>query len=379
MGNVVKVVFVSKTTLSRRLVVGFATQNSWKMEQRIVVAVAGNVRWTKTLLFSCYWWLWWSSRARVYNLTGEGEIASQTRKKNDIHYCLGFLDFSSSFLSSNHHSVATTQKETTIIIIMVCSTCERKLKRVIAPDPWAQRVAAANSNGGGGGAKKVKKDTNTTTTTTNAVLSSKKRYVLGSQRCTICKKSLHQPGVFCQPCAFQQGKCAMCGVDVQDVSMHNVGGDLERKLKEKTAREKSEKLARLEKLEEEKDFDEFATDEEKRKKKRKKEEEKTTTTTSSVKAAAKKVEPTGATNLVGSLLQQSASAKNQPSETQTTTTWQYDSKSGYYFDATKMQYYDPKSKLYFCCKTNKWLKPENAKPKNGTFKSGTRKPDKFGL
>ena len=268
---------------------------------------------------------------------------------------------------------------------MVCSTCERKLKRVIAPDPWAQRVAAANSNGGGGGgggAKKVKKDTNTTTTTTtNAVLSSKKRYVLGSQRCTICKKSLHQPGVFCQPCAFQQGKCAMCGVDVQDVSMHNVGGDLERKLKEKTAREKSEKLARLEKLEEEKDFDEFATDEEKGKKKRKKEEEKTTTTTttSSVKAAAKKVEPTGATNLVGSLLQQSASAKNQPSETQTTTTWQYDGKSGYYFDATKMQYYDPKSKLYFCCKTNKWLKPENAKPKNGTFKSGTRKPDKFGL
>ncbi len=270
---------------------------------------------------------------------------------------------------------------------MVCSTCEKKLKRVIAPDPWAQRVAAANSNGGGGGggvhAKKVK-DTKLPNTNANAVLSSKKRYVLGSQRCTICKKSLHQPGVFCQPCAFQQGKCAMCGVDVQDVSMHNVGGDLERKLKEKAAREKSEKLIRLEKLEEEKDCDDaFAMEEEKRKKKRKKEEEKTTTPVvvpaSSAKDAAKKVEPTGATNLVGSLLQQSASAKNQPSETQTTTTWQYDGKSGYYFDATKMQYYDPKSKLYFCCKTNKWLKPENAKPKNGTFKSGTRKPDKFGL
>jgi len=25
------------------------------------------------------------------------------------------------------------------------------------------------------------------------------------------------------------------------------------------------------------------------------------------------------------------------------------------------------------------LKPENEKPKNGTFKSGARKPDKFGL
>jgi hypothetical protein len=45
----------------------------------------------------------------------------------------------------------------------------------------------------------------------------------------------------------------MCGVEVQDVSMHNVGGDLERKLREKTTREKSEKLMKLEKLEEERD------------------------------------------------------------------------------------------------------------------------------
>ena len=86
-----------------------------------------------------------------------------------------------------------------------------------------------------------------------------------------------------------------------------------------------------------------------------------------------KIEPTGATNLVGSLLQQSAGS------TTPTTSWQYDGKSGYYFDASKMQYYDPKTKLYFCCRTNKWLKPENEKPKNGTFKSGARKPDKFGL
>ena len=66
----------------------------------------------------------------------------------------------------------------------------------------------------------------------------------------------------------------MCGVDVQDVSMHNVGGDLERKLKEKTAREKSEKLIRLEKIRRRERLDEFAMEEEKRKKKRKKEEEK---------------------------------------------------------------------------------------------------------
>ena len=208
----------------------------------------------------------------------------------------------------------------------------------------------------------------------NKALSSSKNYVLGSQQCQVCKKSLHQPGLFCQPCAFQQGKCAMCGVEVQDVSMHNVGGDLERKLREKTTREKSEKLMKLEKLEEERDKEE----EEKRERKKRKREEKEKEKEESKEEGEEektvaKIEPTGATNLVGSLLQQSAGS------TTPTTSWQYDGKSGYYFDASKMQYYDPKTKLYFCCRTNKWLKPENEKPKNGTFKSGARKPDKFGL
>jgi len=281
---------------------------------------------------------------------------------------------------------------------MVCAKCEVKLKRVIAPDPWAQRVAAAaaaalKEGGKGGASASSASSARVLLLNENKALTSSKNYILGSQSCSICKKSLHQPGLFCQPCAFQQGKCAMCGVEVQDVSMHNVGGDLERKLRDKSMREKSEKLAKLEKLEEERDN----LEEEKRRKKRKKEEKKEeekegkeekddekeeeekkkkTNATASPSVVAK-IEPTGATNLVGSLLQQSAgaslaTASNAP-------TWQYDSKSGYYFDASKMQYYDPKTKLYFCCKTNKWLKPENEKPKNGTFKSGTRKPDKFGL
>jgi len=272
---------------------------------------------------------------------------------------------------------------------MVCAKCEVKLKRVITPDPWAQRVAAAKGGKGGASASSSAR----LHLNENKALTSSKNYILGSQSCSICKKSLHQPGLFCQPCAFQQGKCAMCGVEVQDVSMHNVGGDLERKLRDKSMREKSEKLAKLEKLEEERDNLEEEKRRKKRKKEEKKEEEKEVkeekddeeegekkkkkTIATASPAVVAKIEPTGATNLVGSLLQQSAGASlamasNAP-------TWQYDSKSGYYFDASKMQYYDPKTKLYFCCKTNKWLKPENEKPKNGTFKSGTRKPDKFGL
>ena len=277
---------------------------------------------------------------------------------------------------------------------MVCAKCEVKLKRVITPDPWAQRVAAAAKGGKVGTFSASSSSAPRLLLNENkALTSSTKNYILGSQSCSICKKSLHQPGLFCQPCAFQQGKCAMCGVEVQDVSMHNVGGDLERKLRDKSMREKSEKLAKLEKLEEERDNLEEEKRRKKRKKEEKKEEEKEVkeekddeeegekkkkkTIATASPAVVAKIEPTGATNLVGSLLQQSAgaslaTASNAP-------TWQYDSKSGYYFDASKMQYYDPKTKLYFCCKTNKWLKPENEKPKNGTFKSGTRKPDKFGL
>ena len=143
---------------------------------------------------------------------------------------------------------------------MVCAKCEVKLKRVITPDPWMQKVAASDAKSSGA----------RTQLNENKALSSSKNYILGSQQCQVCKKSLHQPGLFCQPCAFQQGKCAMCGVEVQDVSMHNVGGDLERKLREKTTREKSEKLMKLEKLEEERD----KVEEEKRERKKRKREEK---------------------------------------------------------------------------------------------------------
>ena len=68
------------------------------------------------------------------------------------------------------------------------------------------------------------------------------------------------------------------------------------------------------------------------------------------------------------------------------TGWQYDKNSGYYYDTQAQLYYDPATQAYFDCQTNKWT--QSAKPtasqlasgvNAGSFKSGTRKADRFGL
>ena len=94
----------------------------------------------------------------------------------------------------------------------------------------------------------------------------------------------------------------MCGVDVQDVSMHNVGGDLERKLREKTAREKSEKLmiGKIRRRERQGGGREEGKKKRKKRRRRENDEGRRRNGEGSAKDAAKKVEPTGATNLVGS-------------------------------------------------------------------------------
>ena len=66
--------------------------------------------------------------------------------------------------------------------------------------------------------------------------------------------------------------------------------------------------------------------------------------------------------------------------------WRFDKASGYYYDVAAQVYYDPKTGGYFCCKTQKWTMPEKKTQaelqkgvKTGSFKDGTRKPDRFGL
>ena len=34
----------------------------------------------------------------------------------------------------------------------------------------------------------------------------------------VCGQSLHQEGIYCQPCAYSMGVCSMCGIKVLDIS-----------------------------------------------------------------------------------------------------------------------------------------------------------------
>ncbi|ESO85660.1 hypothetical protein LOTGIDRAFT_229474 [Lottia gigantea] len=85
---------------------------------------------------------------------------------------------------------------------MVCEKCQKKLGKVITPDPW--KSGARNTTEGGG--RKVNE---------NKALSGKKaRFSPYGEfgKCRICKSSVHQAGShYCQGCAYKKGICAMCG------------------------------------------------------------------------------------------------------------------------------------------------------------------------
>ncbi|KRY75640.1 Cysteine-rich PDZ-binding protein, partial [Trichinella pseudospiralis] len=87
---------------------------------------------------------------------------------------------------------------------MVCEKCEKKLSKVITPDPW--KSGARNTTEGGG--RKVGEN--------KLLTMNKGRYVPHKNdqfnRCRICRSVVHQPGShYCQSCAYQKGICAMCG------------------------------------------------------------------------------------------------------------------------------------------------------------------------
>ncbi|XP_070578921.1 cysteine-rich PDZ-binding protein-like [Ptychodera flava] len=85
---------------------------------------------------------------------------------------------------------------------MVCEKCQKKLGKVITPDPW--KSGARNTVEGGG--RKVGE---------NKLLTSKKARFTPYMKfatCRICKQSVHQVGShYCQGCAYKKGICAMCG------------------------------------------------------------------------------------------------------------------------------------------------------------------------
>ncbi|KAL6440900.1 hypothetical protein ACFW04_003366 [Cataglyphis niger] len=68
---------------------------------------------------------------------------------------------------------------------MVCEKCEKKLGKVITPDPW--KTGARNTVESGG------------------------RQV-GENKALICRQKVHQVGShYCQSCAYKKAICAMCG------------------------------------------------------------------------------------------------------------------------------------------------------------------------
>ncbi|EDO33267.1 predicted protein [Nematostella vectensis] len=94
---------------------------------------------------------------------------------------------------------------------MVCDKCQKKLGKVITPDPW--KSGARNNTEGGG--RKVGE---------NKLLTQKKNRFnpyAEFKKCRICKDTVHQAhSNYCQGCAYKKGICAMCGKKILDTSSY---------------------------------------------------------------------------------------------------------------------------------------------------------------
>jgi hypothetical protein len=87
---------------------------------------------------------------------------------------------------------------------MVCGDCQKKLTRVITPDPWKDGARNTTESGG----RKIGE---------NKLLTKTKRFSpLGLTACKLCKGKIHDNGIYCQTCAYKKGICSMCGKKVLD-------------------------------------------------------------------------------------------------------------------------------------------------------------------
>ncbi|KAJ3055261.1 hypothetical protein HK097_011063 [Rhizophlyctis rosea] len=96
---------------------------------------------------------------------------------------------------------------------MVCKKCEKKLGTLATPDKW--KDGSRNADTGSSGRKLNE----------NKLLSSKakNRFAPYEAKCKICKSRVHQQGShYCQQCAYKNGICAMCGVQVLDTTQYKM-------------------------------------------------------------------------------------------------------------------------------------------------------------
>mmetsp|Transcript_16555 Transcript_16555/g.29720 ORF Transcript_16555/g.29720 Transcript_16555/m.29720 type:complete len:106 (-) Transcript_16555:211-528(-) len=100
---------------------------------------------------------------------------------------------------------------------MVCKKCEKKLKAVICPDPW--KAGSKNSKAGDKG-RKVNQNKLLGMARLKKVAPKKKFQAFNKKKCKICKQQLHQPGYYCQACAYNKGICSMCGKKILDTTFY---------------------------------------------------------------------------------------------------------------------------------------------------------------
>jgi hypothetical protein len=81
---------------------------------------------------------------------------------------------------------------------MVCSKCEKKLTKVACPEKWKDGSEGRAIN-------------------ENKALSKKQAWAPHTAKCTVCKSALQASYTYCQPCAYRNGLCAMCGKQVLDL------------------------------------------------------------------------------------------------------------------------------------------------------------------
>ena len=237
----------------------------------------------------------------------------------------------------------------------------------------------------------------------NVALASKRRGpygdAIGRTTCAGCGRALHDGRRWCNGCAYASGVCARCGVKIMDVSAYNGHEDVAGRGGRKTDASASVKDRRdvsTDDLEREKE-EGRVTDGSKRTggtgAATSGTEAKATASGTKGKATASegtaKAEVTGAapvplagpTSAADVAREMGQAAGGGP-----VSNWRLDKTTGYYYDVAAQVYYDPNTGGYFDCKTQTWTMPEKKTVselqkgvRTGSFKDGTRKPDRFGL
>merc|ERR1712137_777828 len=117
---------------------------------------------------------------------------------------------------------------------MVCEKCEKKLKRVVCPEVYAdptkpkQRVFNENkllTSRRQGSVRSVAAPTPSATTRNRTSSTSKSAgkddFNPYARKCKICTGGISLQGAYyCQDCAYSKGICSMCGKKVLDTSSY---------------------------------------------------------------------------------------------------------------------------------------------------------------